>query len=85
MKKRILVTDDEPNVRLSYCTVLEVEGYATEEANSAVTALEKLIAGRFDLAILDLRGSTKTSLPRSKTRKGSTNSLDAERARNPSR
>ena len=32
-----------------------MEGHAVEEANSAATALEKLVAGHFDLAILDLR------------------------------
>jgi DNA-binding response OmpR family regulator len=55
MNKRILIVDDEPNVRLSYRTVLEAEGYSVEEANSAATGLEKLVAGHFDLAILDMR------------------------------
>ena len=55
MNKRILIIDDEPNVRLSYRAVLEVEGYDVDEASSAATGLEKLIAGRFDLVILDLR------------------------------
>jgi DNA-binding response OmpR family regulator len=55
MSKRILIVDDEPNVRLSYRTALEGEGYLVDEARSAATGLEKLIAGHFDLAILDLR------------------------------
>jgi DNA-binding response OmpR family regulator len=55
MNKRILVVDDEPNVRLSYRAVLEAEDYIVDEANSAATGLEKLIAGHFDLAILDMR------------------------------
>jgi DNA-binding response OmpR family regulator len=55
MNKRILIVDDEPNVRLSYRAVLEAERYVVDEANSAATGLEKLVAGRFDLAILDLR------------------------------
>jgi DNA-binding response OmpR family regulator len=55
MIKRILIVDDEPNVRLSYRATLEAEGYGVEEANSAATALEKLVPGHFDLAILDLR------------------------------
>jgi len=55
MSKRILVVDDEPNVRLSYRTVLEAEGYLVDEANSAPVGLEKLGASRFDLAILDMR------------------------------
>ena len=55
MSKRILIVDDEPNVRLSYRAVLEAERYVVEEASSAVTGLEKLVAGHFDLAILDMR------------------------------
>ena len=55
MSKHILVVDDEPNVRLSYRTVLEAEHYAVEEANSAPAGLEKLVTSRFDLAILDMR------------------------------
>src|SRR5450432_3863337 len=55
MNPRILIVDDEPNVRLSYRSVLETDGYAVEEANSATTALEKLVVNYFDLAILDLR------------------------------
>lgn len=55
MIARILIVDDEPNVRLSYRTALELENYAVEEASSASTALEKLVASHFDLAILDLR------------------------------
>jgi DNA-binding response OmpR family regulator len=55
MNKRILIVDDEPNVRLSYRAVLEAESYVVEEANSAPTGLEKLVAEHFDLAILDLR------------------------------
>jgi two-component system OmpR family response regulator len=55
MNKRILIVDDEPNVRLSYRAVLEAEGYIVDEAKSAATGLEKLVAGHFDLAILDLR------------------------------
>jgi DNA-binding response OmpR family regulator len=55
MNKRILIVDDEPNVRLSYRSVLEAEHYSVEEASSAPTGLEKLIAGHFDLVILDMR------------------------------
>ncbi|HEY5751819.1 MAG TPA: response regulator [Chthoniobacterales bacterium] len=55
MKKRILVVDDEPNVRLSYRITLETEGFAITEAESASKALEYLAAQTFDLAILDMR------------------------------
>ncbi|MBV9489797.1 MAG: response regulator [Verrucomicrobia bacterium] len=53
--KRILIIDDEPNVRLNFRLALEVEGYAVIEAASAAAAREKLLGELFDLAILDLR------------------------------
>ena len=63
MDKRILIVDDEPNVRMSYRAALESEsGYLIEEANSAFTALEKLVAGRFDLAILTFQPTTTNML-----------------------
>jgi DNA-binding NtrC family response regulator len=53
--KRILIIDDEPNARLNFRLALEVEGYQVAEAPSGPTALEKLSAEQFDLALLDLR------------------------------
>lgn len=55
MSKKILVVDDEPNVRLGYRVTLETEGYAITEAHCGAKALDDLSAGSFDLAILDLR------------------------------
>jgi DNA-binding NtrC family response regulator len=55
MSKKILVVDDEPNVRLSYRVALEIEGYAITEAHCGAKALDDLAAGSFELAILDLR------------------------------
>ena len=55
MTKRILIVDDEPNVRLGYRITLETEGYEVCEANGAAEALNAFAAGRFDLTILDLR------------------------------
>lgn len=55
MSKKILVVDDEPNVRLSYRAALEIEGYAITEAHCGAKALDDLAAGPFDLAILDMR------------------------------
>lgn len=55
MSKRILVVDDEPNVRLSYRVTLETEGLAVAEADCAVRALELFGSSQFDLAILDMR------------------------------
>lgn len=55
MSKRILVVDDEPNVRLSYRVTLETEGLAVAEADCAERALELFRTNHFDLAILDMR------------------------------
>src|SRR5208337_2142805 len=52
---KILIVDDETNVRLNYRITLETEGYDVSEASSATGALEELVRRSFDLAILDLR------------------------------
>jgi CheY-like chemotaxis protein len=53
--KRLLVVDDEPNVRLNYRITLEGEGYDITETGTALDALQKLRTRPFDLAILDMR------------------------------
>jgi DNA-binding response OmpR family regulator len=55
MKAKILIVDDEPNVRLSYRMALEAEGYVIKEAHCGARALDELATGGFDLAILDMR------------------------------
>ena len=55
MSAKILIVDDETNVRLNYRITLETEGYQISEAASGAIALEELLAGTFDLAILDMR------------------------------
>jgi FixJ family two-component response regulator len=55
MRPRILIVDDETNVRLNYRVTLETEGYEVVEAASAVRALQELIERSFSLAILDMR------------------------------
>ena len=55
MSAKILIVDDEKNVRLNYRIALETEGYQIFEAVSAANALEELVARSFDLAILDMR------------------------------
>jgi DNA-binding response OmpR family regulator len=52
---KILIVDDEINVRLNYRVTLETEGYDVSEAASATGALEELVGRSFDLAILDMR------------------------------
>jgi DNA-binding response OmpR family regulator len=55
MSSRILIVDDETNVRLNYRITLETEGYEVFEARSAASALEKLLERSFAVAILDMR------------------------------
>ena len=55
MSSRILIVDDEPNVRLNYRITLELEGYEVFEAGSAALALEELLQRSFAIAILDMR------------------------------
>jgi DNA-binding response OmpR family regulator len=51
---RILVVDDEPNVRLVLRTTLESSGYLTIEAEDGAAALRSLDQTHCDLALLDL-------------------------------
>jgi len=51
---RILVVDDDPQIRRVLRTVLIAQGYETEDANSGEQALERVRDGRFDLILLDI-------------------------------
>src|SRR5271167_653430 len=55
MSSRILIVDDETNVRLNYRITLETEGYEVFEAGTSALALQELLERSFALAILDLR------------------------------
>jgi len=55
MNGKILIVDDEPNVRLMYRSALEGGGFEIYEADSAAKALEQCAARRHDVAVLDLR------------------------------
>jgi DNA-binding NtrC family response regulator len=55
MKKRILIVDDENNVRMMYRAALETEDFDVTEAASGAQAVEKLAKAKFDVAVLDLR------------------------------
>lgn len=52
---RLLVVDDEANIRLLYSAELTDEGYEVETAASISEALEKLAQNSFDLALLDIK------------------------------
>ena len=51
---RILVVDDEPQIRRVMRTTLVARGYTVSDARSGEEALEKLRGERFDLVLLDI-------------------------------
>ncbi len=53
-KGRILIIDDEADIRESLETLLEMEGYLIELAANAAEGLDRLDKGRYDLVLLDL-------------------------------
>ena len=53
-KGRILVVDDEADIRESLETLLSMEGYGVEVAPNATEGLRKIEAGNYDLILLDL-------------------------------
>ena len=53
-KGRILVVDDEADIRESLETLLDLEGYSVELAQNATEGLRKMESGHYDLVLLDL-------------------------------
>jgi len=51
---RILIIDDEGNIRRMIASLLKAEGYSTEEAASGESGLEKMAAQEPDAVLLDL-------------------------------
>ena len=54
MGKKVLVVDDDPDVRLFSATVLEENGYTPFEAANGEEALQMMRAEKPDLVILDV-------------------------------
>lgn len=54
-KGRILVVDDEENVRITTAAILEQEGYEVETASDGREALERIKHGNYGLVLTDLR------------------------------
>lgn len=52
---RILIADDEKNIRATLARSLHLEGYATLQAADGAEALERVEGGEVDLVILDLQ------------------------------
>ena len=54
MNKRILIVDDEPDIRLTLKMLLTSRGYAVDEAEDGQKALERIRSRVYGLMILDL-------------------------------
>jgi CheY-like chemotaxis protein len=52
---RVLIVDDEPNVRLVFRAALEADGYEVVEAGDGEEAVDRLRGAAVDLVLLDLR------------------------------
>ena len=53
-KARILVVDDDPQIRRVMRVTLTSQGYEIDDAKDGESALEKVRAQRFDLVLLDM-------------------------------
>jgi CheY-like chemotaxis protein len=69
---RILVVEDQEDVRRMLVTALEIEGHLVEEAASAAAGLKHLEAARYDLVLSDyaMPGGTGTWMLHEATRRG---------------
>jgi len=52
---KVLVADDEENIRLLFKEELEEEGYEVQTASNGLEALEKLQDSSFDVVVLDIK------------------------------
>jgi two-component system KDP operon response regulator KdpE len=62
MTGKILIVDDEPQIRRVMKTALASENYVATEARSAAEAFDKLRQERFDLVLLDVNMSGESGL-----------------------
>jgi DNA-binding response OmpR family regulator len=53
--RRVMIVDDEPNVRLVFRAALEADGYEVAEAGDGEEAVDRLRGAPVDLILLDLR------------------------------
>jgi DNA-binding response OmpR family regulator len=52
---KLLVVDDEPDIRHLYAAELEDDGYQVETAGTGTEAAERLKEHQFDLVVLDIQ------------------------------
>ena len=54
MSNRLLVVDDEENVRISLCGILQDEGYVVDAASSGEKCLSQLSRRKYDVVLMDV-------------------------------
>jgi CheY-like chemotaxis protein len=54
-KAKLLIVDDEENIRFLFKEELEEEGYVVDVASNGLEALEKVKNADFDLVVLDIK------------------------------
>ena len=54
-KKSILIIDDDKSILNIFTRILQKQGYQTDTAETGQEALEKLQAGKYDLALIDVK------------------------------
>lgn len=60
--RKLLVVDDEKNIRRLYSQDLSEEGYQVVTAASASEAVEKLTGNHYDLVVLDIKLKNESGL-----------------------
>ena len=58
---RILIADDQADVREALRLLLKAEGFATETVNSPASALEAVQSNEFDIMLMDLNYQRDTT------------------------
>ena len=53
-KKKIMIVDDDPDIRMTVKTIMEKEGYDVVEAVDGDDCLEKLKTNKVDIVLLDI-------------------------------
>ncbi|TES93954.1 MAG: response regulator [Candidatus Cloacimonadota bacterium] len=53
--KKILIVDDDPNIRLLFAEILKMDGFEIATASTGTKALQSVLEDHFNLLILDIK------------------------------
>ncbi len=53
--KKVLIVDDDPNIRFLFAEMLKMEGYEVITASTGTKALQLIVENNFALIILDIK------------------------------